>query len=286
MAAGAIIRGMTRQVGNEIDEFVTEALRNNLLGLPLDLPTINLARGRDTGVPSLNAARREFYDATNNAAELRPYESWVDFAGNLKNEASIINFIAAYGTHSLITGETTLEGKRAASLAIITGVDQQFFGDPSTTADDRTIAAPTDAVDFLNSTGAWSSNANGVTITGLDNVDLWIGGLAEKILPFGGMLGSTFNFVFEVQMESLQNGDRFYYLQRLDGLHLFGEMENNSFAEMMMTNTSATHLPSDVFSTPGLILEVDQTKQYNDLDGDGDLESKAIRPVAASSRRW
>ena len=58
VAAGAIIRGMTRQVGNEIDEFVTSALRNNLLGLPLDLATINLARGRDTGVPSLNEARR------------------------------------------------------------------------------------------------------------------------------------------------------------------------------------------------------------------------------------
>jgi hypothetical protein len=26
---------MTRQAGNEIDEFVTEALRNNLLGCPL-----------------------------------------------------------------------------------------------------------------------------------------------------------------------------------------------------------------------------------------------------------
>ena len=28
---------MTRQSGNAIDEFVTEALRNNLVGLPLDL---------------------------------------------------------------------------------------------------------------------------------------------------------------------------------------------------------------------------------------------------------
>ena len=37
VATGAIIRGMSRQVGNEIDEFVVEALRNNLLGLPLDL---------------------------------------------------------------------------------------------------------------------------------------------------------------------------------------------------------------------------------------------------------
>ncbi len=96
-----------------------------------------------------------------------------------------------------------------------------------------------------------------------NNVDLWIGGLAEEIMPFGGMLGSTFNFVFETQMEKLQNGDRFYYLQRLDGLHLFGEMEDNSFAAMIMRNTDATHLPSDVFSTPGLILEVDQTRQYS-----------------------
>src|SRR5262245_17179617 len=53
-ATGAIVRGVTRTVGNEIDEFVTEALRNNLLGTPLDLAVLNLARGRDTGIPSLN----------------------------------------------------------------------------------------------------------------------------------------------------------------------------------------------------------------------------------------
>ena len=140
-AAGSIIRGMTRQVGNEIDEFVTGALRNNLLGLPLDLATINLARGRDTGVPSLNAARREFYEVTNNNSELRPYDSWVDFADGLKNPASIVNFIAAYGTHELITSQTTLEGKRDAALTIITG--ESVGG----------LLVPADADDFLNSTG-------------------------------------------------------------------------------------------------------------------------------------
>ncbi len=256
-AAGAIIRGMTRQVGSEIDEFVTGALRNNLLGLPLDLASINLARGRDTGVPSLNAARREFYEVTNHNAELRPYDSWTDFAGNIKNPLSIINFIAAYGTHDSITSETTIEGKRAAAELLV-------FGG---------VGAPADRLDFLNGQGAWASGPDGVTITGLDAVDLWIGGLAEQIMPFGGMLGSTFNFVFEVQLEALQNADRFYYLQRLDGLHLFGEMENNSFAAMIMRNTDAIHLPSDVFSAPGLILEVDQSRQFNDLDGDGILEN-------------
>ena len=44
---------MTRQVGNEIDEFVVEAVRSTLLGLPLDLPALNIARGREAGVPTL-----------------------------------------------------------------------------------------------------------------------------------------------------------------------------------------------------------------------------------------
>ncbi|HEV7328881.1 MAG TPA: peroxidase family protein, partial [Bosea sp. (in: a-proteobacteria)] len=253
IAAGAIIRGMTRQVGNEIDEFVTSALRNNLLGLPLDLATINLARGRDVGVPSLNEARRTFFDMTNQDALLTPYTSWVDYAGNLKHEASIINFVAAYGTHALITGQTTAEGKRDAAMTLIFGTP---FGSIPAPAD--AAAFELDRLAFLNGTGIYAADKGG-----LENVDLWIGGLAEKIMPFGGMLGSTFNFVFEAQMELLQSGDRFYYLQRLDGLHLFGEMENNSFAAMMMRNTDATHLPSDVFSTPGLILEIDQRRQYN-----------------------
>ncbi|HEU0061074.1 MAG TPA: peroxidase family protein, partial [Hyphomicrobiaceae bacterium] len=94
--AGAIVRGTTRQLGNEIDEFVTEALRNNLLGLPLDLASINLARGRETGVPTLNAARAEFHRGTGDS-QLEAYSSWADFGENLKHFESLVNFIAAYG---------------------------------------------------------------------------------------------------------------------------------------------------------------------------------------------
>ena len=96
-----------------------------------------------------------------------------------------------------------------------------------------------------------------MTTTGVDAIDLWIGGLAEKQMPFGGLLGSTFNFVFETQMEALQNGDRFYYLARIAGLNFLTEMENNSFAKLVMLNTNATHLPADIFSTPTWILEAE-----------------------------
>jgi hypothetical protein len=78
------VRGVTRQAGNEIDEFVTEALRNNLLGLPLDLPAINIARGRDVDIPSLNALRRDIYGQTGDT-QLKPYTSWVDLVQHLKH---------------------------------------------------------------------------------------------------------------------------------------------------------------------------------------------------------
>ena len=65
---------MTRQVGNEIDEFVTDVLRNQLLGLPLDLAAINIARGRDTGMPSLNEARAQFYRRRPADTQLKPYD--------------------------------------------------------------------------------------------------------------------------------------------------------------------------------------------------------------------
>jgi hypothetical protein len=271
-ATGAIVRGLTREPGNEIDEFVTDAVRNNLLGTPLDLAALNIARGRDTGLPSLNAARRAFYNMTSQDSvagdsSLTPYTSWADYATHLKHPESLINFIAAYGTHPLITAETTLEGKRAAAAAIV-------FGESVTLSDGTVIAAPTDGSDFLHSTGDWANNslvhtakdADGVTTTGLGSVDLWVGGLAEAITPFGSMLGPTFQFVFETQLENLQNGDRFYYLDRTAGMHFGIELEMNSFAKLIMANTDATHLPAQVFSTPAWILEVDQSKQFTGLN--------------------
>ena len=229
-AAGAIVRGMTRQTGNEIDEFVTGALRNNLVGLPLDLATINMARGRDTGVPPLNAARRKFFAATSHSA-LRPYDSWTDFKLDLKHPESLVNFIAAYGTHPSVTSATTLTAKREAADLIVNGG----------------AGAPEDRVAFLNSAASSS---------GLDDVDFWVGGLAEKQMPFGGLLGSTFNFVFETQMEKLQDGDRLYYLTRNAGLNFLTQLEENSFSELIMRTTDTKHLPLDVFSRPDCTFEV------------------------------
>ena len=92
--------------------------------------------------------------------------------------------------------------------------------------------------------------------------------MAEEQQTNGGLLGSSFNFVFENQLEALQNGDRFYYLSRTAGLNFGTELENNTFASLVMANSDATHLPADVFQTPKFILEVDPTHQFTGLGAD------------------
>lgn len=231
-AAGSIARGMTYQVANEIDEFVTNTLRNTLLGLPLDLATLNIVRARDTGMGSLNQVRRSLMNATGNAA-LAPYSSWFDFGFALRHQDSLVNFVAAYGTHPTITAETTIAGRRAAAKLLV----------------ENGAGAPSDAAAFMTGTAAWA-DVDGVPSTGLEAVDLWIGGLAEARTPFGGMLGSTFDYVFTRQMEQLQEGDRFYYLGRLAGLNLLGQIETNSFAEIIMRNSDVEALPANVFFYP------------------------------------
>ncbi|WP_304441378.1 peroxidase family protein, partial [Kineosporia sp. R_H_3] len=254
-AATSIIMGMSDQTGNEIDEFVTNTLRNNLLGLPLDLPAINMTRARSEGIPPLNEVRRQIFAASNDG-QLTPYTNWVDFGQALKHPSSLVNFVAAYGTHPIVTGATTLAGKRTAAERIVNGLvlpgpDGILADDPLTLDVDESadnVNPPADSGEFMFGTDSWA-DAGGKTSTGVDDIDLWVGGLAETTNPFGGLLGTTFNYVFENQLTNLQNGDRFYYLARTPGMNLRAQLEGNSFAELMMRNTDASTLKADPFAT-------------------------------------
>jgi Ca2+-binding RTX toxin-like protein len=282
-AAGSILMGLSDQVGQEIDEFVVNTLRNNLLGLPLDLPAVNMARARSEGIPPLNDVRRQIFASTNDG-QLKPYTDWVDFGDSLKHPESLVNFVAAYGTHPTITG-TLAERREAARLIVSpgTGEEQPFdaadfmFGtnhdetadntpgddgilldDPDTAANEAADNGPGEdglltAVDDPDTNWA---NVGGKTVTGVDKIDLWVGGLAEHTNLFGGLLGSTFNYVFENQLTNLQNGDRFYYLARTPGMNLRAQLEGNSFSELVMRNTPAHTLKADPFATADCKFEV------------------------------
>jgi Ca2+-binding RTX toxin-like protein len=236
---GAIALGMARQVGNEIDEFVTPALQQTLLGQPLDLAAINIARGRDLGLPTLNEARKQMRDAlvaerasgsklhrSLSVDALKPYVSWKDFGNNMIHPESLVNFIAAY----------SFDGDLAKAQAIV-GLNKGTILQGTSAARGFTKLQ---ANNFLNGGDR-----------GFEKIDLWLGGLAEKHVS-GGILGTTFNTIFADQLERLQNGDRLYYLFRIDSEFqeargLLTEIESEDFKDIVERNTGARHLQGDVF---------------------------------------
>ena len=58
------------------------------------------------------------------------------------------------------------------------------------------------------------------------------------------------------QLESLQDGDRFYYLQRTDGLNLRSRLEGNSLAELARRNTDLEGTMDVIFNTADVNLNV------------------------------
>ncbi|CAB4338762.1 MAG: hypothetical protein F2839_04150 [Actinobacteria bacterium] len=334
-STAALAQGMSAQRANEIDEFVTDSVRNNLLGLPLDLASLNISRGRDVGIPTLNQFRTE------HAASLTPYSSWNDFFNNLRNPASAVNFLAAYGTHPSITDPMSVASVTSASavsngdnkIAItynspdtaqiavgnvitVTGLvdynvtnavvhskdatsftvrsawphsptDPISFDDgaslrndaptailglagssiPTATSatvttepsiDERRIRAQaildsnaSDAINFLDSFGDWAEEE-----TGLNYVDLWLGGLAESpamqpVTP--PLLGTTFQYVFEDQSLKLQNGDRFYYIGRLAGTNLGEEIPAQKLTNIVRRNTPSANAETSAESASGIL---------------------------------
>src|SRR5690606_27353359 len=193
-AAKSLILGLAGEVGNGIDEFTTNTLRNQLLGLPLDLATINMTRARETGTPSLQEARAAFFAQTLDPL-LEPYASWEDFRLELKHRDSIVNFVAAYGTgdagHAGDAGGTYVAGDDVANATVALANIPQGDATARRARAGALVADPA----YMDLPAAQ---------VGLNDVDFWIGGLAERTMIFGGMLGSTFNHVFETQAELLQ----------------------------------------------------------------------------------
>ncbi|MEY4368017.1 MAG: hypothetical protein RLZ28_1432 [Actinomycetota bacterium] len=321
-------QGLAAQRGQEIDEFTTDAVRNNLLGLPLDLASLNITRGRDTGLPTLNQFRSQ------SNGSLKPYYAWNDYFDALRYFPSDVNFLAAYGKYPTInasveivtptdavsngssivytaedtsgivvgdvvsvTGFSTLNVDFAVVDAVTADsftVSKAWANSPSATLafasqgalmsysainiskadategsssasvtreptiDERRSAAQAvidsnsqETRDFLNGVGYWSTHE-----TGINDVDLWIGGLAENpykqpITP--PVLGPTFQYVFEDQVLKLQDGDRFYYLGRLAGSNLGEEIPAQKFTDILRRNTPSVSAQVPLASAKGVV---------------------------------
>ena len=268
--------------GNEIDEFVTEALRNNLLGLPLDLAALNMARGRDTGVPTAQRRAPAVLRADDATRRCEPYDELDRLRLGLRNPESLINFIAAYGTHPTITGESGFRAKRAAAEAIVT--------DQPVVLGSQTFDPPTDRRDFLNGLRRLGERRRGASPTPASTTST-SGSAAwpRSTMPFGGMLGSTFNYVFETQMEApagrrpllLPEPPRRPELPR-------PQLEGNSFAELVIAQ-HRRHAPAGRrLLAPGLHHRAARRPRSTwcrpgrPVDGRGRVRASTRSPAAAT----
>src|SRR3712207_5947382 len=90
-------------------------------------------------------------------------------------------------------------------------------------------------------------------------------------------------------MEKLQDGDRFYYLGRTAGLNFLTQLEESSFAELVMRNTDARHLPFDVFSSPDYSFELSNIGTGETVEDDpatGYDESAALTRTPSGTVRF
>ncbi|MDJ0662148.1 MAG: peroxidase family protein [Crocosphaera sp.] len=130
------LKGLEVQLAQELDTMLVDDVRNFLFGPPgaggFDLASLNIQRGREHGVPGLNAVRQSLG-------------------------------LSAHANFDELTGNDTELSAKFASV--------------------------------------YSS---------VDEVDLWIGGLAEE--QFGdSIVGETMNAIIGLQFQNLRDGDRFFY---------------------------------------------------------------------------
>ena len=80
----------------------------------------------------------------------------------------------------------------------------------------------------------------------VEQVDLWVGGLAEDPLP-GGHLGELFSEIILIQFEALRDGDRMWYKRMLSKKER-KEVKKTKLSDIIRRNTDIdTEIPDDVF---------------------------------------
>jgi hypothetical protein len=84
----------------------------------------------------------------------------------------------------------------------------------------------------------------------VEDIDVWVGALAEDHLP-GAMVGELMFFAVKEQFEALRDGDRFWYERILSPREL-QEVKRTRLADIIQRNTSiGDEIGKDVFRVPG-----------------------------------
>jgi peroxidase len=147
---------------------------------------------------------------------------------------------------NFLFGEPGAGGFDLASLNIQRGRDH---GVPSYTAMRTAMGLPA-----VSSFAEISANPDIVaaldrTYHSVDDIDLWVGGLAEDPVA-GSQLGALFQAILVRQFSDLRDGDRFWYERDLPE-PVAAEIRDTRLSDIIRRNTSiGSELQTNVFETP------------------------------------
>ena len=80
----------------------------------------------------------------------------------------------------------------------------------------------------------------------VNNVELWIGGLAENHLP-GAMVGPTFDLIISQRFQNLRDGDRLWYQNQGFDQATLRDIRSTTLSSLILKNTDIQHMQADAF---------------------------------------
>lgn len=102
----------------------------------------------------------------------------------------------------------------------------------------------------------------------VDNIDLWVGGLAEDHVQ-GGSIGETFGVIIADQFERLRDGDRLWYENVFSGREL-RQIEQTTLSDIIQRNTNVGNLQDNVFFFRAEV----RGQVFADANGNGELDRR------------
>lgn len=125
------------------------------------------------------------------------------------------------------------------------------------------LGTPAASFDDISSNAMIVSNLREAYQNDIDEVDAWVGLLSENLVE-GTSLGPTLHAMMIDQFSRIRDGDRFYYETYLSGEEK-REIQNTTFSDIIMRNTSIEDLSGDVMFAEacGLATYVDRPDEFS-----------------------
>jgi hypothetical protein len=217
----AIQAGLIQRAHDAIDPMMSDAVRNNLVTRNLDLFTANVLRGREVGLPGFNQMRRELF--TNGPIiKANGTDTTARFQDN-----PLFKPYATWEEFGSNMRDWTPSKDAAGNALAFKQADSRTWG----------------TSDLLTKFKA--------AYTKLEDVDAWVGMLAEKPTAETGQMGALMAYIFLEQLDRSQEGDRFYYIPRLktEGSNLWNELDTLHDITVRTSGASFAAPNGEIFKT-------------------------------------